>query len=75
MVERLVTQTIAGLRSEAQRQCGWTLSFTQGCVTPLECVQHEYGPPERLHKLRMPLCIFGDICHHLRALVVSHCLY
>lgn len=47
----------------------------KGCVTPLECVLHEYGPPEQQHKPRMSLCTLGAICHHLRALVVSHCLY
>lgn len=71
-----VTQQRAVLTMEEDLKVGGhSPSFMQGCVTPLECVQHEYGPPERLHKPRMSLCMLGAICHHLRALVVSHCLY
>lgn len=51
------------------------VSFMQGYVAPLECVQHEYCPPELLRKPRMSLCIFGAISHYLRAVVVLCCLY
>lgn len=27
-----------------------------GCVTPLECVQHEHGPPEQLQESRISVC-------------------
>lgn len=71
-----IAVVLRGFRSQVQTLCGWTISyFMQGCVTPLECFQYEYGPPEWLHKSRMSLCLLRAVCHHMRAIVVVQCLY
>lgn len=42
--QKAVLTTEEDFKSQKWRQCGWTIlwtvSFMQGCVTPLECVQH-----------------------------------